>query len=121
MRGSAGGGQRNRMILNAQRVVREFDIAVPQGYTVEAVVTGLTFPTGVVFDDAGRLHIIESGYSYGEVWTTTQLLRIDERGGETKIAEGRSGPWTGAVFHNGNFYVAGRLRDGRRAYSARFS
>ena len=45
-------------------------------YRVEAVTTGLTFPTDVTFDDSGRAYVIEAGYSYGESWTTPRLLRI---------------------------------------------
>src|SRR5215210_2206202 len=76
MRSSAGGGQLRRMIPDNQRVVRPSDIALPDGYSIEAVATGLTFPTGVVFDDAGRLHVVESGYSYGEAFSTPQLVRV---------------------------------------------
>jgi glucose/arabinose dehydrogenase len=92
------------------------DVLVPAGYLVSLAASNLTFPTGVAFDDTGEVYVVESGYSYGEVWTTPRLLHI-ERGGTIKeIARGeRNGPWTGVTFHAGKFYVAegGVLEGGR--------
>ena len=83
------------------------DIAVPSGYQIELVATGLTFPTGVAFDDKGGVYVTESGYSYGEVWDIPRLIRIERDGGTTLIAEGdQNGPWTGMLFHQNAFYVA---------------
>src|SRR4051812_30789884 len=62
------------------RAVRASDVAVPAGYRIEAVASGLTFPTGVAFDSAGAPYVVESGYSYGEVWTTPRLLKIGPSG-----------------------------------------
>jgi glucose/arabinose dehydrogenase len=80
------------------------------------VATGLTFPTGVAFDEQGQLYITESGYSYGEVFLEPKLLRVEPGGSLTTIATGqKNGPWTGVTFHNGNFYVAegGELQGGK--------
>lgn len=41
-------------------------VQVPEGYRAEVVVTGLTYPTSVEFDDAGSMYIAEAGYSYGD-------------------------------------------------------
>lgn len=92
------------------------DIQVPEGYKIELVGQGLTFPVGAAFDEKGRLYVVESGYSYDELWTTPQLLRMEPDGKFTVIAKGpRNGPWTGVVFHNGFFYVAeGGSIDGGR-------
>src|SRR5215213_1793402 len=64
----------------AVRGVNEADVAVPPGYCVEAVATGLTYPTGVVTDDQDRAYVTESGYCYGEDFRVPRLLRL-ERGG----------------------------------------
>src|SRR6185503_8578202 len=98
------------------RVVRAQDVAVPRGYRIEPVATGLTFPSGVTFDDQGRVYVVEAGYSYGEAWTTPRLLRIEGGGEPAVVATGtRNGPWTGAVFHDGVFYLAegGEMEGGR--------
>ena len=86
------------------------------GYTIEAVTTGLTFPTAVTSDDEGRWYVIESGYSYGEVFGEPKLLRIENDGRTTLVAKGdRNGPWSGITFHNGAFYIAegGEVEGGR--------
>lgn len=96
------------------RLVAGDDVVVPPGYRIEAVARGLTYPTGVAFDDQGRPHVTEAGYSPGEDWTTPRLLRIEADGTRTVVAEGDDGPWNGAVWHDGAFYVAegGHLHGG---------
>lgn len=111
-RPSAGGGQTSFV---PPRLVNPADVAVPAGYRVEAVATGLTFPTGVAVDDNERVYVVESGYSYGEVWTTPRLVRIDA-GKPVPIAAGtKNGPWNGVAYRQGAFYVAegGELEGGR--------
>src|SRR5687768_15745789 len=87
MRPSAGGGQAD---FKPPRTANAADVAVPAGYRVELVTTGLTFPTGVAFDDTGRAYVTEAGYSYGEVFTTPRLLRIDGDGRHTVVASGKN-------------------------------
>lgn len=98
-----------------ERRVRVADVAVPEGYRVQVVAKGLTFPTSVTFDDRGRVYVTESGYSYGEVFLPARLVRIDGLERATTIAESPNGPWTGVVFHDGAFYVAegGVVQGGR--------
>jgi glucose/arabinose dehydrogenase len=114
MRPSGGGGEADP---DGARQVAPLDVALPAGYVIEAVATGLTFPTGVTFDDDNVPHVVESGYAYGEVWTEPRLLRI-EPGGKARavIAKGgRNGPWNGVAYRNGKFHVAegGQLEGGR--------
>lgn len=104
MRRSRGGGQ---TAVPATRSINAADIALPAGYKIEAVATGLSFPSGIAFDDKGWAYLIESGYSYGEVWLEPRLLRLEAAGKTSVIATGeKNGPWTGVEFHNGAFYVA---------------
>lgn len=115
MRASKGGGQIQDI---PARTIQPADIAVPNGYKIEQVVSGLTFPTAVAFDDKGDLYVIEAGYSYDEVWSDPKLLSVDESGKTTIIATGprpRNGPWTGITWHDGAFYVAegGEMEGGR--------
>jgi glucose/arabinose dehydrogenase len=112
-RPSEGGGQ---AAFKPPRTIAVDDVAVPAGYRVELVAQGLTFPTGVAFDDAGTPYVVESGYSYGEVFTTPRLLRVEGDGRTTVVASGRNnGPWTGVAFARGAFYVAegGQMEGGR--------
>jgi glucose/arabinose dehydrogenase len=89
------------------RQVNAADVLLPPGFRIEAVATGLTFPTGIAFDDQGRPHVTEAGYSYGEVFTTPRLLRLGPGGATTEIARGDNAPWTGLAFHRGAFFVTG--------------
>lgn len=113
MRKSKGGAQAKG---NSQRQVNVADIALPKGYKIEPLTTGLTFPTAVAFDDSNNVYVIEAGYSYGEVFRNPKLFRIEKNGTTTTIATGaNNGPWTGITFHNGSFYVAegGELEGGK--------
>ncbi|GMA15434.1 PQQ-dependent sugar dehydrogenase [Deinococcus metallilatus] len=109
---SNGGGQTRPPTV---RTVRAADIAVPSGYRVEAVATGLDFPTAVAFDEGGRVYVLEAGYSYGEVFTVPRLLRLEQGGRRTEIARGQNPPWNGLDYANGTFYVAegGEIGGGR--------
>jgi glucose/arabinose dehydrogenase len=91
-------------------------IATPAGYQVELIAAGLTFPVGAAFDQQGRLHVVESGYSYGEDFAEPRLLRIEANGHAVPVVSGgRGGPWTGVTFHQGAFFVAdGNVLDGGR-------
>jgi len=112
-RPSSGGGQ---ISGNVSRSINANDVALPPGYRIEPIARGLTFPTSATFDERGALFIVESGYCYGEVWTTPRLLRVETNGAVSVIASaGRNGPWTGVAFHDGAFFVAegGALEGGK--------
>jgi hypothetical protein len=114
LRGSSGGAQTT--YRSAERQLRPQDIAVPLGYRIEKVASGLTFPTAVVFDDRERLYVVEAGYSYGESWATPRLIRLEPDDRWTVVAAGeKNGPWNGAAFYKGNFFVSegGQLEGGR--------
>ncbi|MCF6407856.1 PQQ-dependent sugar dehydrogenase [Chitinophaga filiformis] len=111
-RASKGGGQTKAPPV---RKIDVTDIVLPAGYRIELVAQGLTFPTAMTFDEKGSPYVIESGYSYGEVWTHPRLLRID-KGNLTPVATGeKNGPWTGVTWHNGQFYVSegGQMSGGK--------
>jgi len=112
LRGSSGGGQTE---FDGPRRIDAADVALAGGYRIEAVASGLTFPTGVAFDGQGRPYILEAGYSYGEDFTTPRLLRLEADGTTTVIASGENPPWNGVAFHDGAFFVAegGVLQGGR--------
>src|SRR4051812_29556729 len=113
IRPSNGAGQTT---YSGSRPIDPHSIAVLPGFRIDAVATGLTFPTGVTFDGENKPCVVESGYAYGEVWTKPRLIRVDDSGRAAEIAAGaRNGPWTGVTFKDGNFYIAegGELEGGR--------
>lgn len=99
-----GGGQTK---FSGERRLDPGDIALPRGYVIEPVVTDLTFPTDVAFDEAGRMYVVEAGYSYLDVVTVPRLLRVAAAGRLEEIARGDNPPWSGVDYHDGNFYIAG--------------
>lgn len=108
------GGEESRHL--AARTPDPADVAVPSGYRVEVVASGFTFPVAVTFDGEGSPVVLEAGYSYGEVFTTPRLVKIERDGKKRVLTEGKpGGPWTGVVYRDGAFYVAdgGESRPGR--------
>lgn len=101
---SRGGAQ-----IDPQEAVRpDYDprgVALPKGYRMSLVASGLTFPTGVCFDADNVPCVVESGYSYGEVWHTPRLLRIADTRTDVIAVGGRNGPWNGVDWADGAFYV----------------
>jgi glucose/arabinose dehydrogenase len=112
IRSSSGGGKNTR---EAKRTISTDDIALPPGYQIQAIATDLTFPTDLAFDENGTAYVIESGYSYGEVWTEPKLIKLDNGKKEVVAKGGKNGPWNGMTFHDGYFYIAegGELEGGK--------
>jgi len=106
MRPTRGGGDVDVDDVSGPRRIRISDVAVQYGYSLHVAGTGLTFPTGITFDDAGTPYVIESGYSYGEKVTEARLLELDPAGKHRVVARSKNGPWTGVYFHQGSFYIA---------------
>lgn len=83
LRSSSGGAQAE---FTPPCQVRTDNVALPPGYRIEIIATGLTFPTAVAFDAEGVPHVVEAGFSYGEVWTSPRLLRVATNGSVIPIA-----------------------------------
>ena len=111
---STGGGQTRAPAVSASAAPNPADVALPAGYRIEVVATGLTFPTSVTFDAQNRPCVVEAGYSYGEKFTTPRLLRIERTSQDDRHYRGHQRPLDRAVFHNGGFYIAegGELNGG---------
>src|SRR5688572_30798944 len=110
--GSDGGGM---AAFEPPRRIDPKSISLPDGYEIEVVAHGLTFPCGIAFDESNRPYVVESGYCYGEVFTKPRVLRIEQDRLDV-VAEGADdGPWTGIVHDGDSIFVAagGVLRGGR--------
>jgi hypothetical protein len=113
IRSSSGGGQTS---FTSPRQTNVEDIALLEGYQIEPLATGFTFPSGIAFDENENVYVIESGYAYGETFTTPKLIRIEQDGRKTTIAEGKkNGPWNGISYYNGSFYITegGQIEGGK--------
>ncbi|MBW3621920.1 MAG: PQQ-dependent sugar dehydrogenase [Armatimonadetes bacterium] len=84
------------------------DVVLPEGYVIEPVVTGLTYPTGIEFGPDGSLYLAEAGYSYGQHWTHSRVLRIRPDGTVLPLAHGFKGPIMGITLRGDQLYVSHR-------------
>jgi glucose/arabinose dehydrogenase len=116
-----------------KRPVNADDIDVPEGYSIEPFVTGLSYLTDITFGDNGEVYVSECGpHSYGKEPDKAPPARIlqvmpdksikvvydknvpiatirNTKSGE-KLPEGLIGPIEGITWHNGLIYVAHRTR-----------
>src|SRR4051794_38791034 len=81
-----GGGQ--TVSLGLRRPNPE-DVIAPPGYHVAVVAKGLTYPTGIVFDDQNRVYVVEAGYAYINHYATPRIVQIGPDGRKHVIASGQ--------------------------------
>jgi glucose/arabinose dehydrogenase len=101
---------------------QDFAYRLADGYRLERVLGGLTFPTSVTTDDHGRIYVVDGGFAYGPTYLPARILRLPAEwqpsaGGEDTATaaevvcgEGLMGPVTGVLVHDGKLYVAHRGR-----------
>ena len=89
-------------------------VQVPTGYTIEKVVDGLTFATGMTWDDQGRMYVAEAGGGFLEEAPPPRILRI-EPGRATEVVnlngKGVRDSVVGLTWHQGAFYITHRAED----------
>ncbi len=88
-------------------------ILMPEGYAIEKVVSGLTYPTSVTWDDDGTMYVAEAGGQFLEEPAPSRILRVDLAGGDVEefvdlFAEGMTDPIGGMSWFDGNFYITHR-------------
>ena len=99
--------------------VADANIALPPGYQIEAVATGLTFPTAITWDDQRNLYVAEAGYAYGPKEVEPgRILRITN-GHKEIVYDNLSSPVTDIKVYQGEMYIAHKgflsvIRDGQR-------
>src|SRR3954468_23866791 len=96
-----------KLPTTARPVVDAVDVVAPEGYEVEPVLVGLSFPCGMGFADDGSLFLLE----WGSTWPTrpympARVLRLDTESGlvEEIGVEVLGGP-RGVVHRDGAIYV----------------
>ncbi|MDQ3692607.1 MAG: sugar dehydrogenase, partial [Chloroflexota bacterium] len=88
-------------------------IVVPEGYTIEKVVSGLTYPTSVAWDDDGTMFVAEAGGQFLEEPAPSRILRVDLENEEVAefvnlFEDGMTDPVGGMSWYDGNFYITHR-------------
>jgi glucose/arabinose dehydrogenase len=96
-----------KLPMSARPVVNPDDVEAPEGYKVEVVAAGLSFPTGMGFAGDGTLYILEGG----STWPTRpalppRILRLHPKGNlEVFAVETLGGP-RGVTYKDGYIYVS---------------
>ncbi len=102
------------LVVSPLRAERVTTVDLPNGYAIDQVLSGLTFPTAITWDEDGRLYIAEAGYAYGpkEVGPG-RIIRVDDAvmpvtSTRTVVVDNLNSPTTDVKFHDGELYVAHR-------------
>ncbi len=86
-------------------------VVLPEGFQIEQVATGLTFPTSATWDDQGRLWVAEAGGGFQpEQLEPPRLLRLENGNvAETiELSDSVVPPVVGLTFYEGSFYITHR-------------
>lgn len=89
---------------NSHDVRQEFFLQ--DGYRMEKVISELTFPTVIAFDDEKNMYVVEAGYAYGAEPGEGRIFKVSSDGNIKEVAGGFAGPVTGLTWHKGELYVA---------------
>ncbi|MCP8968394.1 PQQ-dependent sugar dehydrogenase [Ectobacillus ponti] len=100
-------GPRLELPISARPVLDPADVWVPEGYKVEVVAAGLSFPTGMGFADDGTLYILEGG----STWPTRpalppRILQLTPDGTLDVFAVETQGGPRGVTYRDGSIYVS---------------
>ncbi len=88
-------------------VVDPGDVVAPEGYEVEAVVAGLSFPCGMGFADDGTLFILEGGSTWPtRPYLPARILRLDLDGRLEDLAVEVLGGPRGVAYRDDAIYVS---------------
>ncbi len=95
-------------------------VLLPQGFRIEKVVGGLTYPTGIAWDEQGQMYVLEAGGQFVEEPPPARLLRV--AGGQaTEVvnltAKGVIASAVGLAYQNGAFFFTHRAADRTGAVS----
>lgn len=91
--------------IGPQRPVNADAIVAPQGYRVEALITGLTFPTAISFGPGGEIYLAEGGGVAGNLVAMPRVLRVDPDGSVNEIGR-LENPIAGLVYRQGELLIA---------------
>ncbi|MFD3001516.1 PQQ-dependent sugar dehydrogenase [Pontibacter toksunensis] len=93
--------------IPARPTVDARDVVVPDGYTIEPVMVGLSFPTDIAFDDKGTVFVSEGGSSWPtRPYMPARVIALHANGEtETIDMNVQAGP-RGIAWRDGELYMA---------------
>lgn len=83
---------------------------IAEGYELELVLSGLTYPTSVEMRPGGETWIAEAGYSYGDAIAPARILEIAPDGRLRIMARGLQAPINDLLVHEDRLLVSHRGR-----------
>ena len=96
----------DQLPTSARRCVNPADVAVPEGYRVEAVAVGLSFPCGMAVEPGGVIFVAEGGTTWPtRPWMPPRILRIETTGEVRVLAHLEEGGPRGLAYHDGYVYA----------------
>jgi hypothetical protein len=98
--------------MHHEQNMKQSDYILEPGYELQQVVSKLTFPTDITFDDEGNIYLCEAGFAYGTEPGEGRIWRLERDGSLSPIADGLKGPVTSILWHQGYFIVAEGARGG---------
>jgi glucose/arabinose dehydrogenase len=104
---AAGGRDLHQLPTTARPVLDAADVVVPEGYTVEPVMAGLSFPTDLCFSDDGTLFVSEGGSSWPTRPYMPARVIVLHPAGDTEAINMNvhAGPRS-VTWHQGELYMA---------------
>ncbi|MGD9673413.1 MAG: sorbosone dehydrogenase family protein [Candidatus Nitrosocosmicus sp.] len=75
-----------RLPTSARPVVDANDVVVPEGYDIEPVIVGLSFPLAITFADDGTIFLAEGGSTWPpRPYMPSRLLKLDPLSGKLDV------------------------------------
>jgi hypothetical protein len=85
------------------------DVQVPEGYSVEVVMAGLSFPCGLTVAEDGTIFIAEGGTTWPtRPWLPSRLLRLTTNGEVDVVAVEEEGGLRGLCARDGFVYATAK-------------
>src|SRR3954471_8631527 len=85
------------------------DVEVPEGYSVEVIMAGLSFPCGLTFAEDGTIFIAEGGTTWPtRPWLPSRLLRLTSNGEVDLLAIEEEGGLRGLCAKDGFVYASAK-------------
>ncbi|MEX2594691.1 MAG: hypothetical protein WD426_18115 [Anditalea sp.] len=101
---------------------QSYILEVPEGFKVEKMIAGLTYPTSATWDEKGNMFVVEAGGTFlPEQMGPMRIMQVKNDGSKEEVIDlskhGIKPAIVGLVWHDGWFYFTHRAEDATGAVS----